>query len=112
MRKLIFIALSSLLIFAFLGCATTDQNVGKRLPYNYYVVNCNSFPAQGLLKNQHIEITYQISRKEKYNYLITGIVKPVFGGDVQGTMSIKKAFISEEDFDGITIGQITGGYWY
>ena len=80
MRKLFFISLSSLLIFTFLGCVTIDKNVGKRLQPNYYVCNCESFPAQGVQGDRNIEISYQISKIENHKYQITGTLKPIFGG--------------------------------
>ena len=143
MRKLIFIAPLLLHIFIFLGCATTDPDLGETLPYNYYVLNCESFPAKGFIKSQDVEIDFQISKIENSKYLITGIVNAVLGGTwtsisdqnldfvfflvkgnlivdtvkaplrgvVSRPMSIKKNFISEEDFDGITVGRITGQAW-
>jgi hypothetical protein len=143
MKKLIVIALSSLFIFIFSGCVTTKQDIGKTLPDNYYVLNCESFPAEGFAKNNDVEINYKISKIENNKYLITGIFTPVFGGalttaedqelsilffllkgklvvdsvtvpiqgNLPGTMSLNTNFISEADFDGITIGRFTGRFF-
>lgn len=144
MKKSILIVLSNFLIFTLLGCATTNPYLGKKLPNNYYSVNCESFPAEGFQKSKDIEIAYQITKMENNKYQITGTANAVFGGDltiaddqqlvavffllksniivdsvevplkgnVQTKMSIKKDFISEKDFDSITIGRLTGRYFY
>jgi hypothetical protein len=143
MRKLIFITPLFLLIFTFLGCVTTDPDLGKTLPYNYYALNCESFPANGSLKSPDIEVEFQISKMENNKYLITGTVTAVHTGSwggiadqnlnfvffllkdkvivdtvtaplrgvVRRPMSLKKNFTTEKDFNGITVGRITGQAW-
>ncbi len=47
----------------------------------------------------------------KGNLIVDSVEVPI-KGNVQMKMIMKKDFISEKDFDGITIGRLTGRYWY
>jgi len=143
MKEFLSFAHGSLLVFILLGCVTTDQYVGKSLPDNYYVCNCESFPAEGLQKNKDLEIDYQVSKMENGKYRLTGEVRPVFGGtltrseyadlsflfflvkdnfivhsvkittagDADSNLKFNKEFMSEANFNGITVGKLTGRIW-
>lgn len=138
-RLLLFVKLSVLFLF-FFGCVAAKQHVGKRLPGNYYVCSCQSFPAKCFQKRVHFEFDYQVTKTGNSKYVITGSVE-VDREEVQASymladridivfflvkdnlivdsvtatvsgdlnyLKFKKRFISEADFDGITIGKYSG----